>query len=93
MDGGMAGKTGTDGTNGRYAASPLVAYDRAVETAKDLLVMEVSVAAISFEIRRQHGFSAAQADVVIREASALVPRQDPRRDPSHRDARSRLPLR
>ena len=93
MDGGMAGKTGKTGDTGRYAASPLVAYDRAVETAKDLLVMQVSPAAISFEIRRQHGFSETQAEVVIREAAILVPRGDPRRDPSHRDARSRLPQR
>jgi hypothetical protein len=85
MDGGMAHNSG------RYAASPLVAYDRALETATDLLRMEVSPLVIGFELRRQHGFTEAQTDVVIQEASAALPRRDPRPHPSHRDDRGRRP--
>jgi hypothetical protein len=87
MDGGIAQNSG------RYAASPLVAYDCALETATDLLKMQVSPAAISYELRRQHGFTEAQAAVLVQEASTLVPPPDPwpdpRRDRSHRDDRGR----
>jgi hypothetical protein len=87
MDGGMAVNSG------RYAASPLVAYDRALETATDLLRMQVSPTVIGYELRRQHGFTEAQTAVLIHEASLLVPRRDPereQRDRSHRDDRGRL---
>jgi hypothetical protein len=84
MDGGMANDPG------RYAASPLVAYDRALETATDLLRMEVSPSVISYELRRQHGFTEAQTEVLIQEAAAALPRRDPRPHTSHRDDRGRL---
>ena len=85
MDGGRAGNSG------RYAASPLVAYDRALETAVDLLRMEVSPAVIGYELRRQHGFTDAQTSMLIREAASQVERRDPLRDPVHRDDRGRFP--
>jgi hypothetical protein len=81
MDGGM------EGNSGRYAASPLVAYDRALETATDLLRMQVSPTVIGYELRRQHGFTEAQTAVLIHEASLLVPRRDPQREQRDRSAR------
>ncbi len=81
MDGGMAEQSG------RYAASPLVAYDRALETATDLLRMEVSPSVISYELRRQHGFTEAQTDVLIQEAAAALPRREPQAHRSHRSQR------
>ena len=88
----MGGNLDGGGTSnsGRYAASPLVAYDRALETATDLLRMEVSRSVISFELRRQHGFTDAQTAVLIQEAQTRISRRE-LRDPSHRDDRSRLP--
>jgi len=53
----------------------------------------VSPTVISYELRRQHGFTEAQTAVLIHEASLLVPRRDPKReqrDRSHRDDRGRL---
>jgi hypothetical protein len=83
MDGGMANDPG------RYAASPLVAYDRALETATDLLRMEVSPSVISYELRRQHGFTGAQTELLTQEASAALPRREPQAHRSHRDDRDR----
>jgi hypothetical protein len=85
MDGGRAGNSG------RYAASPLVAYDRALETAVDLLRMEVSPAVIGYELRRQHGFTEAQTSMLIHEAATLVGPPEPHRDPAPRDDRGRFP--
>jgi hypothetical protein len=68
MDGGSPGLTE------KYGASPLAEHDRAVRTATALLLLDVSRAAINFELRRQHGFSEGQAADVIREAAVLVPR-------------------
>jgi hypothetical protein len=58
---------------GKYGASPLARHDRALETARALLVLEVARESINFELRRQHGFTEGQAAAVIREASAQIP--------------------
>jgi hypothetical protein len=57
-----------------YGPSPLAAYERALETATALLLLEVARPSINFELRRQHGFSEGQAAAVIRAAAALSPR-------------------
>lgn len=58
----------------KYNVSPLVAHERALETARALLLLQVGRESINFELRRQHGFTEGQAAVVIREAATLVPR-------------------
>ena len=60
--------------NSKYGPSPLAEYSRAVRTAGALLLLEVAPEAINYELRRQHGFSEGQAALVIKEASALIPR-------------------
>jgi hypothetical protein len=66
------------GASEKYAASPLAAHDRAVQTATALLLLEVARETINYELRRQHKFSEGQAAEIIREASALVPRPERR---------------
>ena len=59
----------------KYRVSPLAQYERAVETAAALLAMEVSAASITFELRRQHDFTEAQAAAVIRDALTSAPKE------------------
>jgi hypothetical protein len=49
-------------------------------------LLEVSPAAINFELRRQHGLSEGEAALVIREATKLLPRP-PRRRTARRPQR------
>lgn len=72
MNAAGVGVVGTVGTTGKYRVSPLAVYDRAVETASALLALKVSPAAITFELRREHGFNDAQANVIIRDARCVT---------------------
>ncbi len=77
---------GQPGISEKYSVSPLAHHDRAVQTAKALLVLEVARASINFELRRQHGFTEGEAAKVIREAATLVPRP-PKPLPTRRRSR------
>ena len=77
----------------RYAQSPLVAYNSGLETATDLLLMQVSPSVINYELRRQLAFTETQAAVVIHEAAAKLSESDPRSHPSQSGLRPRLPQR
>jgi hypothetical protein len=71
----MANMNGaTSGPSSKYGPSPLATYDRALETATALLLLEVARPSINYELCRQHGFSEGQAAAVIRDAAALCPR-------------------
>ncbi len=61
------------GSRGKYRVSPLAQYERALETARALLALQVSPTAINFELRREHEFTEAQALGVIREAQSGRP--------------------
>jgi hypothetical protein len=84
-DDGMNG--GSSGLSEKYEVSPLAAHDRALETARALLLLEVAREAINFELRRQHGFTAEYAAEIIRQAATLVPRSTRVTQPARRRTR------